>query len=376
MKFGLLSEGDTPDGMTNYHRYHEVMEEMILADALGFDFCGTSEQHFFPSVATFSAPETFYGALAARTHRIKIRHSSVVMLAFNHPVRVAERLATLDIISNGRVEFCTARSNSPLTLDAFGISPDDTRAQWREGLEVTIRALTEDPFAFKGRFYDIPPRTVAPKLYRQEMFPVSVVATSLETFALAGKSGLGAMTNDNYAGWEYLARGATAYKQAIRDATPFAPYPVNDSLGFTIFVPNCDHDVERATRTARHVAEGFCAVCHMVYMPLAERSESYRDFAGIQDVFDHRTDLDYMMNKTPSIVVGRPERFIDTIRRLEALGFDEVTMRIDGFGHEQNMRSIEMIGKYVIPHFKAPSAVQPSEYRTHLGVKDVPTCVL
>lgn len=376
MKFGLLSEGDTPDGMTNYHRYHEVLEEMVLADALGFDFCGTSEQHFFPSVATFSAPETFYGAIAARTSRIKLRHSSVVMLSFNHPIRVAERLATLDIISNGRVEFCTARSNSPLTLDAFGVDPNETRAQWREGLEITIRALTEDPFEFNGHYYKIPPRTVAPKLYREEMFPVSVVATSLETFALAGKSGLGALTNDNFAGWEYLERGAIAYKSAIKNAEPFAPYKVNNSLCFTIFVPNCDADVERAYRTARHVAEGFCSLCHMVYMPLVERSESYRDFAGIQDVYEHRTDLDYMMNKTPSIVVGSPQRFIETIKRLEALGFDEVCMRIDGFGHEQNMRSIAMIGKYVIPHFKVPSAVQPSEYRTHLGVKDVPGFML
>ena len=81
---------------------------MELAHSLGFDFCGTSEQHFFPSVATFSAPETFYAAIAARTSRIKLRHMSVLTLAFNHPVRVAERLATLDIISLGRVELCTA----------------------------------------------------------------------------------------------------------------------------------------------------------------------------------------------------------------------------------------------------------------------------
>ncbi len=376
MKFGLLSEGDTPDGMTNYHRYHEVIEEMALADSLGFDFCGTSEQHFFPSAATFSAPETFYGALAMRTHRIKLRHLSVIMLPFNHPIRVAERLATLDIISNGRVELCTARSNSPLTLDAFGINPDDTRAQWRESLEVTLRALTEDPFEFSGKYYQIPARTVAPKLYRKEMFPVSMVATSLESFTLAGKSGLGAMSNDNYAGWAYLERGVAAYKAAAKNPEPFAPYPINNALGFTIFVANCDTDVERAYRTSRHVAEGFCAICHMVYMPLAERSESYRDFAQMQDVYDHRTDIDYMMNKTPSIVVGPPERFITTIKRLEALGVDEVLMRIDGFGHEQNMRSIEMIGKYVIPHFKAPSAVQPSEYRTHLGVKSVPQNML
>jgi hypothetical protein len=111
-------------------------------------------------------------------------------------------------------------------------------------------------------------------------------------------------------------------------------------------------------------------------MPLVKRSESYRDFAQIQDVYDHRHDLDYMMDKTPSVVLGRPEKFIETIERLQALGFNEVCLRNDGFGHEQNMRSLEIFGKYVIPHFKAPSGVVQSEYRTELGVKDVPQHLL
>ncbi|MGV0791202.1 LLM class flavin-dependent oxidoreductase [Mycolicibacterium sp. XJ1819] len=372
MRFGTLSEADTPDGMTHYHRYHEQLEEAAFADSLGFDFWGVSEQHFLPTTSSISAPETFFAAVAARTRRIKLRFLSVVMLPFNHPVRVAERLATLDILSDGRVELCTARSNSPFTLDVFGVDPNETRSLWREGTEATIRALTEDPFEFKGQHYTIPPRSVTPKLYRDEMFPVMVIGTSLESCEIAGANGLGVMTHDSWGGWEYIEKCAQLYKGAIENAEPFAPYPVTNSLGYAVATANCDADVERAYRTARHIAEGFISLGMHMYAPLVKASESYSAFAQLEDVYEHRDDLEYVMDKTPSVLLGKPDKFIATIERLQALGFDEVAMRIDGYGHEQNMRNIEMIGKYVIPHFRAKSAIVPSQYRTELNVQDVP----
>ncbi|OBJ67843.1 hypothetical protein A5643_15185 [Mycobacterium sp. 1274756.6] len=362
--------------MTHYHRYHEQLEEAAFADSLGFDFWGISEQHFLPTTSTISAPETFFAAVAARTSRIKLRFLSIVMLPFNHPVRVAERLATLDILSDGRIELCTARSNSPFTLDVFGVDPNDTRELWREGTEATIRALVEDPFEFNGKHYKIPPRSVTPKLYRDEMFPVMVIGTSLESCKIAGENGLGVVTHDSWGGWGYIEKCAELYKAAIADAKPFAPYPVTNSLAYAFATANCDADVERAYETARHIAEGFIALGNRMYAPLVKASDTYSAFAQLQDVYENRHDLDYVMDKTPTVLLGTPEKFIETIERLEALGFDEVAMRIDGYGHEQNMRNIEMIGKYVIPHFKAKKAVVPSQYRTELGVDNVPRSLI
>ncbi|OBJ67840.1 hypothetical protein A5643_15170 [Mycobacterium sp. 1274756.6] len=361
--------------MTHYHRYHEQLEEAAFADSLGFDFWGISEQHFLPTTSSISAPEVFFAALAARTSRIKLRFLSMVMLPFNHPVRNAERLASLDIISHGRVELCTARSNSPFTIDVFGINPNETREMWREGTEATIRALTENPFEFNGKHYQIPPRTVTPRLYRDELFPVSVIGTSFDTMTLAGSSGLGVVMNDNGAGWDYIEKCAQAYQEASKDAKPFAPYPVNKSMGFAI-IANCDPDDDRARDTARHIVEGFISLGDRMYTPLAKASESYKDLGQIQDVYQNRYDLDYVMDKTPLVVVGEPDRFIKTIERLQALGFNEVVFRVDGYGHEQNMRSIETLGKYVIPHFKAKAAKVPSQYRTELGVEQVPQNLL
>jgi alkanesulfonate monooxygenase SsuD/methylene tetrahydromethanopterin reductase-like flavin-dependent oxidoreductase (luciferase family) len=374
MRFGLLQEGDTPKGMTHYHRYHEIIKEVQVAEEVGFDFWGTSEQHFLPTVAPISAPETLYAAVAMKTSRIKLRHMSVLMLQFNHPIRIAERLATLDILSNGRVELSTARSNSHLTLNPFQVPAQETREQWRETLEVVIKALTQAPFEHKGKMYEIPPTTVTPRLYRDSLFPVSVIASSPETFELAGKSGLGVITNDTYLGWEWLQQGADIYKAAIADnPQPFAPYTVNNSLGFSTFTSNCDTNRQRAVEAASHIAKGFFQLCYEIYTGASGMSDSYQTGIGrIVEMADRRDDLDFMMEHTPSVLTGTPDDFIEKIKKLESLGYDEVILRIDGFGHEQNRRAIELVGKYVIPEFKAPrTPVRPSEYE-ELGITDVP----
>jgi alkanesulfonate monooxygenase SsuD/methylene tetrahydromethanopterin reductase-like flavin-dependent oxidoreductase (luciferase family) len=374
MKFGLLTEGDTPKGMTHYHRFHELLDEIKFAEDMGFDFWGSSEQHGLPTVAPISAPETLYAAVAMRTNRIKLRHMSILMLKSNHPVRIAERLATLDILSHGRVELSTARSNSPITLDTFGIEASETREQWREGLDATIRALTEDPFQYDGKYYKVEPVSVTPKLYRDKLFPVSVIASSKETFEMAGKAGLGVITNDSYLGWDWVEDGANIYKKAIQQAEPFAPYAVNNTLSFSTFTTNCDVTREKAIEKSAHVAKGFFSLCEMIYTGVAAKAgdpdSSYASgIAQIVSMAKHRDDIEYMSQHTPSVMVGTPDDIIEQVKKLQNLGYDEVIFRIDGFGHEQNKRAIELIGKYVIPEFKSPkSPVWENEYERDYGV--------
>ena len=172
----------------------------IFAEEMGFEFFGSSEQHFIPTGYTISAPEVLYGAIVALTSTIKLRHMSVVTLRFNHPIRIAERLATLDILSHGRVEFGTARSNNIQCLKAFGVDPTTTRSEWRETMEVVVRALTESPFEFHGEHYDFDPVDVVPKLYRPQCPPIFVSASSYETHHVAGQIGIGAMSFDNWFG--------------------------------------------------------------------------------------------------------------------------------------------------------------------------------
>ncbi|HZU76960.1 MAG TPA: LLM class flavin-dependent oxidoreductase, partial [Dehalococcoidia bacterium] len=127
MKFGLLYELEyARPWHPGFERdlFHQALDQIELADRVGFDYVWQVEHHFLSEYSHSSAPEVFLGAVSQRTRRIRIGHGVVLLpMAYNHPVRVAERIATLDILSNGRAEFGTGRSGTPTELGGFGIEP-------------------------------------------------------------------------------------------------------------------------------------------------------------------------------------------------------------------------------------------------------------
>src|SRR5262249_31565393 len=153
MRFALIQEGDFPEGVDVPQRYREMAKEAVFAEQMGFKTYCLSEQHFLKETCTVSSPEVYLADIAARTTRLRLRTTSTVLLAFNHPIRVAERLTTLDVLSGGRAELGTARSNNLHTLEGFGVNPAESRAQWHESIDIIFKALTQDPFEHKGRFW-------------------------------------------------------------------------------------------------------------------------------------------------------------------------------------------------------------------------------
>ena len=132
MKFGLFFEHQVPRPWApgdDRRVLEEAMEEIVLADRLGFDCAWLVEHHFLEEYSHSSAPELFLAAASQRTDRIRLGHGIVHALpAINHPARIAERIATLDLLSDGRVEFGTGEGSAAAELDAFGVDPDDKRA--------------------------------------------------------------------------------------------------------------------------------------------------------------------------------------------------------------------------------------------------------
>src|SRR5436190_11092960 len=162
MKFGLFYEHQLPKPWREGDEarlYREALEQVELADKLGFDYAWEVEHHFLDEYSHSSAPEVFLAACSQRTKRMRLGHGIVQMPpGFNHPVRVAERVATLDLLSGGRVEFGTGESSSEAELGGFGIEPETKRDQWREGLEVALRCMTESPFTgHQGASLTVPP---------------------------------------------------------------------------------------------------------------------------------------------------------------------------------------------------------------------------
>jgi alkanesulfonate monooxygenase SsuD/methylene tetrahydromethanopterin reductase-like flavin-dependent oxidoreductase (luciferase family) len=381
MKFGLLTEGEVPKGLSYSARYHEIIKEAVFAEEMGFDFWGTSEQHFVPSAYAVSAPETLYGAVAALTSKITIRHMSVVMLRYNHPIRIAERVATLDILCKGRLELGTARSNNIEYLKAFGVDPVTTREEYRETVEVVVRALMESPFEYHGKFYDFGPTNIVPRLHGPKCPPLYVSATSVETHRSSGELGIGSMTHDNWFGWDYMKQCVSAHKEGLRSAQPIGGlYAINPNLGLLTFPAHVAATRAKAIEEARHSVLGLFNHVSQLYLGLARAEKEkggtgYSYFEGMEALVEKGSrDIEYLIDNSPTILIGDPEQVIKRIKEYEAAGFDEVILKIDGYGHSAVMRSIEMFGKYVFPEFRNPRGIPANDWES-VGVP-VPSYLL
>ena len=144
--------------------FEQCVEQTMLADQLGYRSVWFTEHHFLPGFSYSSSPELVLAHLAAKTKNIRLGHG-IVLLPFriNHPLRVAERIATLDLLSNGRVEFGGGRAISESELSAFGVDPDDTRPQWEEALSILPKMWTHENFHYESETLLVPERQVVPK---------------------------------------------------------------------------------------------------------------------------------------------------------------------------------------------------------------------
>src|SRR5215212_8997724 len=168
MRFGIFYEHQLPrpwEEGDNERLLTDALDQVELADRVGFDYVWEVEHHFLEEYSHSSAPEVFLAAASQRTERIRLGHGIVqIPPAVNHPARVAERIATLDLISGGRVEFGTGEGSSQMELGAFGVDRETKRAQWEEALDAITRMFVEEPFAgYEGRWVSMPPRNVVPK---------------------------------------------------------------------------------------------------------------------------------------------------------------------------------------------------------------------
>src|SRR3977135_304855 len=158
MKFGIFYEHQLPQPWeedSELRLYQQALDQVELADRLGIDYVWGVEHHFLEEYSHSSAPEVFLAACSQRTKRIRLGHGITLMPPnYNHPARVAERIATLDLVSNGRVDWGTGESATRAELEGFGITPAERRAMWRETVEQVANMLVMDPYpGFEGTYF-------------------------------------------------------------------------------------------------------------------------------------------------------------------------------------------------------------------------------
>src|SRR6516164_9135207 len=154
MKFGLHYQLPCHGFQSAVQRYRDTLEQAVYAEALGFESVWPVEQHFDTERSILCAPLLMLAALAERTRTLRLG-IAIVLLPLSHPVRVAEEIATLDVLSSGRVEFGIGRGSIPTHFAGFGIAQRESRDRFLEGLDIVLGAWKNERFSYHGRFFQI-----------------------------------------------------------------------------------------------------------------------------------------------------------------------------------------------------------------------------
>ena len=215
MRFGIFYEHQLPRPWTDdgeYELLQHSLDQIELADRLGYDYAWEVEHHFLEEYSHSSAPEVFLGAASQRTKQIRLGHG-IIQLTTNHPARVAERVSTLDLVSHGRVELGLGESATTTELHPFDVRFRDKRAVWEDAVRATLPMFWSDAWEYHGEHFDFPLRNVIPKPRQKPHPPLWVACSQLETIRMAGRRGMGAL------GFQFVsAEAAQAWVHAYYNA--------------------------------------------------------------------------------------------------------------------------------------------------------------
>jgi alkanesulfonate monooxygenase SsuD/methylene tetrahydromethanopterin reductase-like flavin-dependent oxidoreductase (luciferase family) len=353
MKFMFFSEAETLPGASYQTRYWELVEQVIHAEKWGFDSFGVSEQQYAIGGIATSCPEVLFAYLFPLTRTLRFAHAITLLpRKMNHALRIASRTAVQDVLSNGRIELGVGRGNTTLALHAFEVDLEKNREEVNEGIQILKKAFTEDPFMFYGEHYKIPPRSLVPKPLQSPHPPLYVAATSPESHKMAGDLGVGVYSWSNFMGWDALAESAAAFRKAS-DATRARGEYVNPSAG-ALLQAYCAETDAIAEAEAGGGNLKWLRIAIDGYPRLAKVAQSYAYMNKITEVAKKTDDFEYFKEGSGAAIFGSPESCIRSIERFRQCGIDQLVMRVDSVPHDKIMKSIEMFGRYVIPHFKSP----------------------
>lgn len=281
MKIDIFAEMQQPkeiwDGEGNEHRLiEETLAQAQLADEVGYGCFWLVEHHGSREFSYSSAPELVLTAIAQRTKRMRLGHGAVLGLhKINHPVRIAERAAMLDHLSNGRLELGLTRSGVP-EWRLFQVEPAQARVQLQEAYEMITRIWTEERFTWKSESFDIRDVTIVPKPYQKPHPPLWQAGVSPPAFEQAGRNGVGVLATTMLASTESVAKLIDLYRTSLRACERPVGKVINNQVANFTFV--------HCAESAREARENACASAVAWYVRTAgeffEVAEIYKHMAA------------------------------------------------------------------------------------------------
>ena len=378
MKIGLFYQIQVPKPWTDERlasRFWETLDQIAYADEVGFDSVWFSEHHFRPVWSHNSAPDLTLAAVSQRTSRIRLG-IAVVLVPIHHPLHTAARMATLDILSRGRVDVGIGRTGYPYQLTPYGTQLEDTRGMWEEFAEVLPRCWTEEKVSHQGKYYQFDAREVLPKPVQKPHPPLWSACVSDSTTKMTVELGLGAMFSSD-PGIEKVAANLDLYKQVKKTARPAGHVNEHTAL---MTAGYCHEDPkiakERGTELIGWYLDQQRDRARLVWAGVdpATVPQDYHGYYEKDQILatgPHPGDetADDVFQQRTTFCVGTPDEIIKYIETYEAMGIEEVfsLIAIGPSTHEEVMNTLRLYGKYVIPHFREKEKAQAGREMTSVA---------
>jgi alkanesulfonate monooxygenase SsuD/methylene tetrahydromethanopterin reductase-like flavin-dependent oxidoreductase (luciferase family) len=355
VKFSIFFEMQMsePTRASEAQTFRDCLEQAVLADELGYHCVWEVEHHGLFEYSHSSAPEIFLSFVAAKTKRIRVGHGVTLLpFRYNHPIRIAERVATLDVLSGGRVNWGSGKSSSLVEQMAFENDIKTLHDQWAEAVEMIPRMWSADVFEHKGRFFDVPPTQVLPKPVQQPHPPMFAACSKPDSAAAVGRMGLGAL-NFAFGTDDYLSAKVAEYRKAVASAKPVGRQK-NDWFACTPATLVLDDD-RKATSYGLRGARFFLESLTKYYLgnnrPVG-KLDVPRGFLSEQEITDAIANRNAPGTQVATIV-GDPGAAKETVSRFVDIGVDELilVMQMGTVPHELIMESLRTFAEKVMPHY-------------------------
>lgn len=349
MKLGYFTLSDNPPSYGESRQDHnqlikDILEQCVHAEELGFNSVWVPEHHF-GLFGVLPSPPVFLANVAAKTSRVKLAPATVV-LPLNHPVRVAEEFALLDLLSNGRAVLSAGRGYDKREYDSFGVPFERSLDIFFEGLEVVKKAWSNETFSHDGEFYTLPPYSITPQPVQKPHPPIYVACFSEPTLRHAARAGFNVIFAPFAAAMMFgsVQEAVAEFKRESEAAGHSA------RQAMCSYFVNVTYDDAETLSTKERLLKYFDAITPALPSDRETAPPHIRYFVDIVERLRAMSPADLGER---SIITGSPEHCVEVLKDCEEAGIAEVILYFNfgGLGHQETMKSMDRAAEHLLPHF-------------------------
>jgi len=341
INFGTFLLMQSPSARSSQEIYTRGLEIAQAAEALGFGNVWLAEHHF-STYGYLSRPAQLATYIAAKTTRIRVG-TAVIVVPLHHPLVIAEEIATLDLLSGGRLDVGLGRGYQPYEFERFGLELESGRARWEESIDILLKSFEGRPFSYDGKLFKIPETMVFPQPLQQPRPPIWITAQSPESVEAAVRRGFNVLTGGFGVPIERMAEFRRLFDRLVGEFKP--PQPLRVGVQRAVYVAESQADARAAVEEARWNMR--------VTLSLRNQYERVEQGRAIPVPAPKEPDTDDLLDRF--LIIGTPDTVIRQIKRVEEMvGITHFNCSF-WFGdleHARVMRSMERFAREVLPAFR------------------------